>query len=875
MSDVAPLSPRAKELTDRVTKRFLEQLSNGIDNSVSYDQISGASGLIARTGPKAFSGRAITGVVNQTSVTNGNGLSGNPTIGISSTYLGQTSISTLGTITTGDVSDASVIAGITSRHLDTKLSEVISVKDYGATGDGSTDDTAAINATIIAVTSLYPHGGRVYIPEGTYLISSSINTPATSGKGVQIFGAGSSKTTLIRKQTYTNGDIFFIDDVANEPSSWVEIKDLTIINGNGALVTGGYALHVKNRAYVSLENIYIYDGYGAVHIDTSYVIAYNVSFEFSDTYATTYGAGLAGFHMSGIGCAAKLVNCSAFGAAVTSANDLITGLLIEASDGLQASNCSFSGITGVGFSAVGNNIDNCYFSNCIIDSCRQNGVVLAGVNAPAVYTNIRFSDCHINARIDSGLATNNVVIEGDCDYVSFIGCNMNAAGAESVIVTDSNSYLGIDRQSIQFIGCEISYNDLTHTGTSPGINLRPDVSGVQIVGCTIQNRQGVVDTQSYGIALQGSNLNCTIVGNKLSPNISGGIYYGGSGYTNLRVYGNIGANDRMGTIDAGLWNGTTISEIYGGTNQTTYTQGDMLYSSASNTLSKLAKNTNSTRYLSNQGSSNSPSWNQVNLANGITGVTPVANGGTNASSASITAFNNITGYTAAGATGTTSTNLVFSTSPSLTTPSLGVATATTINGCTLTSGTLNGTVTGTNTGDQTTVSGNAGTATVLATARNINGVSFNGSANIETTYANLSKFSAVGSTQSGATGDGTAVTLICGTEVFDTGNEHNTTTGVFTAAATGYYSFSGTVDLRSVSVAHTGIIVTLVTTSRTYYIFYKSNSVNTADILMFSWAVNIADMLATQTASVSITVSGGTKTVSLGDQSRFMGNRVL
>ena len=41
-----------------------------------------------------------------------------------------------------------------------------------------------------------------------------------------------------------------------------------------------------------------------------------------------------------------------------------------------------------------------------------------------------------------------------------------------------------------------------------------------------------------------------------------------------------------------------------------------------------------------------------------------------------------------------------------------------------------GTATGVNTGDQTTVSGNAGTATTLQTARNINGVSFNGSADI-------------------------------------------------------------------------------------------------------------------------------------------------
>jgi len=57
----------------------------------------------------------------------------------------------------------------------------------------------------------------------------------------------------------------------------------------------------------------------------------------------------------------------------------------------------------------------------------------------------------------------------------------------------------------------------------------------------------------------------------------------------------------------------------------------------------------------------------------------VAQGGTNCTSASITCFNNITGYTASGATGTTSTNLVFSTSPVLTTPTIGAALGTSLD----------------------------------------------------------------------------------------------------------------------------------------------------------------------------------------------------
>lgn len=98
------------------------------------------------------------------------------------------------------------------------------------------------------------------------------------------------------------------------------------------------------------------------------------------------------------------------------------------------------------------------------------------------------------------------------------------------------------------------------------------------------------------------------------------------------------------------------------------------------------------------------------LTTGVTGVLPVANGGTNASSASITAFNNITGYTAAGATGTTSTNLVFSTSPTLVTPTLGVATGTRLGLGIAADANLALVVNGTYANDQTEPLGNSSTA---------------------------------------------------------------------------------------------------------------------------------------------------------------------
>jgi hypothetical protein len=117
----------------------------------------------------------------------------------------------------------------------------------------------------------------------------------------------------------------------------------------------------------------------------------------------------------------------------------------------------------------------------------------------------------------------------------------------------------------------------------------------------------------------------------------------------------------------------------GGTGITSYAVGDILYADTTSTLAKLPDVATGNALISG-GVGVAPSYGKIGLTTHVSGVLPVANGGTNASTASITSFNNITGYTASGATGTTSTNLVFSTSPSITTPTLvGDATLSTGN----------------------------------------------------------------------------------------------------------------------------------------------------------------------------------------------------
>ena len=88
-------------------------------------------------------------------------------------------------------------SGASQRTVLDKLRDVVSVKDFGAIGDGVADDTAAIAAALAAL----PNGGTLYFPSGTYRTYRASAPDNIVSSNLTICGDGAS--TIINGNPFT------------------------------------------------------------------------------------------------------------------------------------------------------------------------------------------------------------------------------------------------------------------------------------------------------------------------------------------------------------------------------------------------------------------------------------------------------------------------------------------------------------------------------------------------------------------------------------------------------------------------------------------------------------------------------------------------
>lgn len=258
-------------------------------------------------------------------------------------------------ITSDKLSFLQAGTGAVARSVRAKLREVVSVADFGATGDGSTDDTTAIQN---AIDSLGTNGGVVFFPRTsahTYIIS-----PITIGDGTW---SGATATAVATKQNIVlmgevgHGGTTELDSGAK--SIKLKYKSTASLAGVAVTFSGpgsfgmenleidcnagraGYALNLKGVYRSSFRNLTLRDfsTTGMIHAPTPtlpsglFISASDNIFDNIEIYSIAYGAT----------CGADIGLQDASTGSFDVSRDTFRNLVIEITDSLSASAVNLRG----------------------------------------------------------------------------------------------------------------------------------------------------------------------------------------------------------------------------------------------------------------------------------------------------------------------------------------------------------------------------------------------------------------------------------------------------------------------------------------------------------------------------------------------------
>lgn len=402
-----------------------------------------------------------------------------------------------------DLSSDTVTAsgtGAVARTLRAVVSDVANVKNFGALGNGSADDTAAIQAAVNSLSA----GGEVFFPAGTYRVSVEISSTV---RGVVFCGVGQQGSILSTASATTN--------ILNI-SGWDSAVEMLGFTSSIARTAGAFVL--LTGAFSHIDRCRFDNHYCAININSPAAPVYVRDCVLHNAVAATAAANGGGIWINVPGTDVRLegllflndtvgpptygINVKAVGALMLDNSDIVgqgTALLVNPGSGqvaqaIYATNTYFDTCVGNCVAiqpASGGSVIWTKFSNVWASPANggQNGIFIDGSTGTVADVNISNFVCHN----DFGPANSGILFQG----------------ANVKNVTISNGMCA---------------------GYYYGIAAGPGVSDFTISNVSAGSYDPTTPSNTYGIVVSsGASDRYIITNNRVHGNTGGGVVDNGTG----------------------------------------------------------------------------------------------------------------------------------------------------------------------------------------------------------------------------------------------------------------------------------------------------------------------------------------------------------
>lgn len=389
--------------------------------------------------------------------------------------------------------------GAVSRTGQSKMRDVVSVKDFGAVGDGVTDDTAAIQA---AITAAGVSGGNVVLSPGTYKISATLNLGA---QNVSVQGNGRKVTKILQSTASLK--------TFNVTASYITLSSFSIEYASQG-TSGGSAITISGAFYSTIDDLYVYKA----DIGVEYVSGANSN---QLTRVVCEDCTRAGINID------SSANVMASTFQILNSNTTLCSLGCIRINGPSEGNNFMNGHTYQG--AYSMTTGAASFSMGARPSYNKfHGVYLdASANGALIDKTVEldFIDCWFSSRPGNGAFVNQV------DGVRFTGGGAINCDQRGVLVEAA-------AKRVVFKNFMARSNSVAAANIYDGIVFAPNTTDFVVQGCTFTNLTVTFGTQRYGVIVNtGTSDRYVIADNLVSGNGTGGVFDGGSG-ANKRVANN-------------------------------------------------------------------------------------------------------------------------------------------------------------------------------------------------------------------------------------------------------------------------------------------------------------------------------------------------